>query len=75
MTEGYTGADLFVDALEGYGVEHVFGNPGTTELPIMNALADSNMEYVLDPIPFERVHEQLRARVSFGHGSLCRCHR
>lgn len=43
----YTGANLFVDALERYGVEHVFGNPGTTELPVMEALSDSTLEYVL----------------------------
>lgn len=43
----YTGADLFVDTLEQYGVEHVFGNPGTTELPVMEALSDSELEYIL----------------------------
>ncbi|PSP82069.1 hypothetical protein BRC88_00950 [Halobacteriales archaeon QS_4_69_225] len=39
MTDSCTGADLFVDALERYGVGHVFGNPGTTELPIVDALS------------------------------------
>jgi benzoylformate decarboxylase len=34
----YTGADLFVDVLESYGVDYVFGNPGTTELPILEAV-------------------------------------
>ncbi len=43
----YTGADLFVDALEEYGVGHVFGNPGTTELPVLEAMSDSDLEYVL----------------------------
>ena len=43
----YTGADLFVDTLEEYGVSHVFGNPGTTELPVMEALSGSDLEYVL----------------------------
>ena len=47
MSEEYTGADLFVDTLEQYGVEHVFGNPGTTELPVMEALSHSDLEYVL----------------------------
>ncbi len=43
----YTGADLFVDALETYGVRHLFGNPGTTEVPIIHALEDSPVDYVL----------------------------
>ncbi len=43
----YTGADLFVDALEQYGVAHLFGNPGTTEVPIIHALEDASVEYVL----------------------------
>jgi len=48
MTEQqHTGAELFVDALEQYGVTHVFGNPGTTELPVMDALSRSDLEYVL----------------------------
>jgi benzoylformate decarboxylase len=47
MSDTYTGADLFVDALEQYGVSHVFGNPGTTELPVMDALSRSDLGYVL----------------------------
>lgn len=34
-----TGADLLVEALTDEGVAHVFGNPGTTELPLVDALA------------------------------------
>ncbi len=33
------GRDLLFDVLESEGVEHIFGNPGTTELPLMDALA------------------------------------
>src|SRR5439155_1085218 len=29
------------------GVRYLFGNPGTTELPFLDALADSGLEYVL----------------------------
>jgi benzoylformate decarboxylase len=47
MAETHTGAELFVDALERYGVTHLFGNPGTTELPVMDALSRSDIEYVL----------------------------
>lgn len=43
-----TGRAAFVRLLEDEGVTHLFGNPGTTELPIMAALAEgSSLEYVL----------------------------
>ncbi|WP_066419027.1 thiamine pyrophosphate-binding protein [Halorubrum aethiopicum] len=42
-----TGADLFVEALETYGVPYLFGNPGTTEVPVMSALEGSKVDYVL----------------------------
>lgn len=46
--ESHTGADLFVAALEQYGVQHVFGNPGTTELPVIEAITRSDeCQYVL----------------------------
>lgn len=42
------GRDLLFDVLESEGVAHIFGNPGTTELPLMDALAArSHPEYVL----------------------------
>lgn len=34
------GKQVFMDTLVAHGVEHVFGNPGTTESPIIDALAD-----------------------------------
>lgn len=45
-----TGADILLDVLETEGVRHVFGNPGTTELPLMEALArrgTAGPDYVL----------------------------
>ncbi|MDH3414588.1 MAG: thiamine pyrophosphate-binding protein, partial [Gammaproteobacteria bacterium] len=43
-----TGRAAFVALLEDEGVSHLFGNPGTTELPIMAALAEgASLEYVL----------------------------
>src|SRR5687768_6369613 len=33
------GRDVLLEVLESEGVEHIFGNPGTTELPLMDALA------------------------------------
>ena len=33
------GIDIFLDLLAQFGVPYLFGNPGTTELPLMDALA------------------------------------
>lgn len=42
------GADLFVEVLRSEGVRHVFGNPGTTELPLLDALTGvADIGYVL----------------------------
>lgn len=68
MTNTYTGADLFVDSLERYGVEHVFGNPGTTELPILEALADGDLEYVLG------LHEDIAVGMAAGYAQTRRYH-
>jgi benzoylformate decarboxylase len=43
-----SGRTAFVELLQAEGVGQIFGNPGTTELPIMHALADHpEMGYVL----------------------------
>ncbi|HLY83827.1 MAG TPA: thiamine pyrophosphate-binding protein, partial [Acidimicrobiales bacterium] len=43
-----TGRDALFDVLASEGVSHVFGNPGTTELPLMDALVDHDeFHYVL----------------------------
>jgi benzoylformate decarboxylase len=43
-----SGKRAFLDLLKQEGVEVMFGNPGTTELPLMDALAvDNEMRYVL----------------------------
>ncbi len=43
-----TGVDVLLDVLRSQGVTHLFGNPGSTELPLMDALADSgDFDYVL----------------------------
>ena len=42
------GANILLEVLESEGVEYIFGNPGTTELPLMDALLDKpNIHYVL----------------------------
>ena len=43
-----TGRSAFLALLKDEGVTHMFGNPGTTELPIMHALAEHpDLAYVL----------------------------
>ncbi len=42
-----TGIEAFLDVLAAAGVRHIFGNPGTTELPLNDALAtDGRFDYV-----------------------------
>ncbi len=43
-----TGIHAFLDLLAAYGVRHIFGNPGTTEMPLNDALVgDQRFQYVL----------------------------
>jgi benzoylformate decarboxylase len=63
-----TGAELFVDTLEEYGVSHVFGNPGTTELPVMEALSGSDLEYVLG------LQEDIAVGMAAGYAQTRRYH-
>jgi benzoylformate decarboxylase len=64
----YTGADFFIDTLEEYGVSHVFGNPGTTELPIMDSLSQSDIEYILC------LHEDIAVGAAAAYASTRRYH-
>lgn len=42
-----TGIEAFLDVLAGAGVRHIFGNPGTTELPLIDALSrDRRFHYI-----------------------------
>jgi benzoylformate decarboxylase len=43
----YTGARWMVDFLAELGVQYLFGNPGTTELPINDAILSCPVRYVL----------------------------
>src|ERR687887_467545 len=43
-----TGRHAFLEVLHQEGVEYIFGNPGTTELPLMDALVDRpDLRYIL----------------------------
>jgi benzoylformate decarboxylase len=45
---GRTGRDALLEVLRTEGVLHIFGNPGSTELPLMDALAGADdLHYVL----------------------------
>ena len=47
-TNRISGRSAFIELLKMEGVTHMFGNPGTTELPIMHALTKHpDMRYVL----------------------------
>ena len=49
-----TGRSAFVSLLKSEGVTHLFGNPGTTELPVMHALGEHpDLTYVMS------MHESL----------------
>ncbi|WP_331236121.1 thiamine pyrophosphate-binding protein [Natronorarus salvus] len=64
----HTGADVFVKALESYGVTKLFGNPGTTELPISERVGESSIEYVL------ALHEDVAVGAAAGYASARRYH-
>ncbi|HEY0331025.1 MAG TPA: thiamine pyrophosphate-binding protein [Rhodopseudomonas sp.] len=41
-------SDILLDILRDEGISHVFGNPGSTEMPLMDALVDApDIQYVL----------------------------
>ncbi|MFZ4834652.1 thiamine pyrophosphate-binding protein [Rouxiella sp. Mn2063] len=47
-TNARRGADVLLEVLESEGVKYIFGNPGTTELPLMDALLRKpQIEYIL----------------------------
>lgn len=60
-TRDRSGADLFVEILEAYGVSTVFGNPGTTELPLMKSVTESSLEYAL------ALHEDVAVGMAAGY--------
>jgi len=43
-----TGIQSFLDLLADFGVKQIFGNPGTTELPLNDAMVtDRRIKYIL----------------------------
>jgi benzoylformate decarboxylase len=42
------GHQVFMQSLIAHGVERIFGNPGTTESPLLDALSDHpSMQYIV----------------------------
>lgn len=55
------GRDIFLQTLRDYGVKYLFGNPGTTELPIMDGLPNyPEIEYIL------ALHEDIAVGMAAG---------
>ena len=43
-----TGIQAFLDLLAEFGVQYIFGNPGSTELPLNDAMVtDRRIQYIL----------------------------
>lgn len=48
MTQGVTALDILLDVFEEAGIDRVFGNPGTTEFPLLASISDRpGWQYVL----------------------------
>lgn len=57
------GASLLLETLLDEGVTHLFGNPGTTELPLMDALVnETRLEFILT------LHEGVAISAAEGYG-------
>jgi benzoylformate decarboxylase len=48
MGRAIKGKQIFLESLLAHGVEYIFGNPGTTELPVVDSLSDyPGIRYIL----------------------------
>ncbi|MCL6517769.1 thiamine pyrophosphate-binding protein [Alicyclobacillus sp.] len=57
--------DFVLEAFHRYGARYVFGNPGTTELPLMDGLAARNdIEYIL------ALHEDIAVGMAAGYAQV-----
>src|SRR6266516_807940 len=62
MGQMRSGVDVLLEVLATEHVRHIFGNPGTTELPLMGALAGNDrVHYVL------ALHESVAAGMADGY--------
>lgn len=67
MTNSKTGAELTVDIMEEYGITRLFGNPGTTEKPLIKAVSKSDeVDYILS------LHEDISVGAAGGYSQRMR---
>lgn len=62
-----SGSDVLLEALADEGVRHVFGNPGTTELPLVDALAGR-----AEPVYVLALQEATAVAMADGYARLTR---
>ena len=56
------GRDIFFKYLEHHGIEFLFGNPGTTELPLVDGCNDHpTVRYVMS------LHEDIAVAMAMGY--------
>ncbi|RZN62701.1 thiamine pyrophosphate-binding protein [Methanonatronarchaeum sp. AMET6-2] len=65
---GKKASKLFIEILEEIGVQHAFGNPGTTELPLINAIEQSEINYIMT------LHEDIAVGAASGYSTTMRYH-
>ena len=55
------GKNVFLESLIGHGISHIFGNPGTTESPILDALLNcgDNYRHLADLTSYAEAHKRL----------------
>ncbi|MHB1784985.1 MAG: thiamine pyrophosphate-binding protein [Acidimicrobiales bacterium] len=67
MSRLRSGTEVLLEVLATEGVRHIFGNPGTTELPLMDALVGQDQfDYVL------ALHESVAAGMADGYAQVTR---
>lgn len=55
------GSEIFVKTLKEYNIDHIFGNPGTTELPIIQSADKLGIKYIMT------LHEDIAVSSATGY--------
>lgn len=73
MAKTYKGKQILMETLRAEGVKYIFGNPGTTEGPLLDSLLDyPDIEYILAlhesvAVTMADAHAQLTGQVAFAN--------
>src|SRR3546814_5174614 len=71
-TNRISGRNAFIELLRSEGVTEMFGNPGTTELPVMHALTDyPDMGYTLGLQRSEEHTSELQSLMRISYAVFC----